>query len=171
MWPRPTATTSILQPDDERYDKPWDLIAACIAWLRDDPRIVAEFGDDADSATGLKFVSDVEPPGANEPYVVFDEPMEVESYESRDQSNRRSSLVQGVFHLTVFDSEKLAVRKKADMVAASLQDAPLAFVDGVLVYLRRTERRFPIVTAPGVVSNVTAYKRVVEFTYMIERFF
>jgi hypothetical protein len=170
MWPRPTATTSILQPDDERYDKPWDLIAACIAWLRDDTRIVAEFGDDADSATGLKFVSDVELPGTEPPYAVFSEPTEIEHYESVDHTNRISSLVEGVFHLTVHDVEKLAVRRLADLTAASLQDAPLVFTDGVLIYLRRSERRFPIVAVPGVAANVTAFKRVVEFTYMIERF-
>lgn len=171
MWPRPIATTSILQPAEDQYDKPWDLIAACIAWLRKDERIVAEFGDVKGSERSRKFVSDVELPGTNPPYAVFDEPMEIESYESADQSGRYSSLVQGSFNLSIFDVEKLAVRRKADMVAASLQDAPLLFTDGVLIYLRRSERRFPTVTTNGVGSNVTTYKRVVEFVYMIERFF
>jgi hypothetical protein len=113
----------------------------------------------------------VELPRSGPPYAVFDEPMEVEHYESRDGSGRISSLVEGVFHMTVYDSEKLTTRQRADMIAASLQDAPLVFVDGGLVYLRRSERRFPVVVASGPGSEVAAFKRVVEFTYMIERFY
>jgi hypothetical protein len=113
----------------------------------------------------------VELPRTDLPYAVFDEPMEVEHYESRDGSNRYSSLVEGAFHLTVYDAEKLAVRKRADMVAASLQDAPLVFTDGELLYLRRSERRFPTATVPPAGGGATLYKRIVEFTYMIERFF
>lgn len=170
-WPRPVVTTSILQPDSARADKPWDLIAACIARLRRDARIVAEFGDAGGAANPRKFVSDVATPDTAPPYVVFDEPMEVEDYETLDDSHRYSSLVRGSFNASIFDAGKLSARRRADMVAASLQDAPLVFVDGLLIYLRRSERRFPTVTVPGVGSDAASYKRTVEFVYMIERFF
>jgi hypothetical protein len=171
MWPTPQVRTSILQPDDQRYTKPWDLIAACIAHLRSDPAIVAAFGDAKGVAGKDKFVSDVELPKTDLPYAIFDEPDESEDYETQDQTNRYSSTIRGVFHLTVLADEKLAARRLGDMAAASLNDAPLVFQDGVLMYLRRSERRFPIVAATGPGPNVTMFKRVVEFMYMIERFF
>jgi hypothetical protein len=168
-WPRPSVSTSILQPDSERFDKPWDLIAACIAWLRKDARIVAEFGDAKGSETSQKFVSDVELPGTNLPYAVFSEPIEIDGYETRDQTGAVPVFAEGVFHLTVFDSEKLRVRQRADMLSASLTDAPLVFTDGVLIYLRRIEKIFPSVTASGPGASTTMFKRVLEFTYMIGR--
>jgi hypothetical protein len=171
MWPTPQLRTSILQPDDQRYTKPWDLIAACIAHLRSDPAIVAAFGDAKGVAGKDKFVSDVELPKTDLPYAIFDEPQEIEDYETQDQTNRYSSTIRGVFHLTVLADEKLAARRLGDMAAASLNDAPLVFQDGVLMYLRRSERRFPVVAATGPGPNVTMFKRVVEFMYMIERFF
>lgn len=169
MWPPPHVATSILQPDDERFDKPWDLIAACIARLRADPAIVASFGDVKGSEAAEKFVSDVELPKTDLPYAVFDEPMEVESYESMDASGRIPSLVEGFFQLTIFDREKQGVRRLADATAAALHDAPLVFSDGVLIHLRRTERRFPIVKVGGSGQNVTMFKREIEFEYKIGR--
>lgn len=169
-WPKPIMTTSILQPDSQRYDKPWDLIAACIAWLRTKPEIVAAFGDDATSSTSLKFTSDIEPPKTDAPYAVFNEPEEFDGYETIDHTGRPSSLAEGYFQLSVYATEKLLVRKLADMVAASIDDAPLVFTDGVLVYLRRSERKFPTFTSPGTGANVTMFKRLLEFEYKIERY-
>lgn len=168
---RPITATSILQPDAERYTKPWDLIAACIAWLRSKPEITAAFGDAPTSASTTKFVSDLELPTSKMPYAIFSEPMEHETYETPDQTGRFSSLVTGYFVITVLWTEKQTSRKLADLVAASLQDAPLVFTDGVLMYLRRSERRSPIVTTPGADEEGTRYKRIIEFEYRIERFF
>ncbi|MDR3582572.1 MAG: hypothetical protein P4L67_04835 [Candidatus Pacebacteria bacterium] len=171
MWPAPQVKTSILQPDDQRYDKPWDLIAACIAWLRTKPAIVAAFGDVKGAPTGEKFVSDVELPKTDPPYVVFSEPREFEDYESRSSRGAHGSIINGVFLIEVVATEKLLARQMADAVAASLQDAPLVFSDGVLLYLRRTERQFPKFKATGPGGNVTLYKRIIEFEYFIERYF
>jgi hypothetical protein len=171
IWPGPTFATSILQPDDQRYTKPWDLIAACIAWLRSKPEVVAMFGDVASSSTLLKFTSDVEPPRTGMPYAVFNEPEEVEHYETEDGSRRLSSTVYGAFQINVYAREKLLVRQYADSIGEALNDAPLVFTDGVLVYLRRSERLFKSMTTPGPTPDVTAFKRIVEFNYVIERYF
>jgi hypothetical protein len=170
LWPAPLASMSIRQPDVERYDKPWDLIAACIAWLRTKPHVVAEFGDVKGTPTGEKFVSDVALPKTDLPYAIFSEPEEVEEFESPDQDERISSRVHGVFQIHVHDREKLLARQKADNVAEALNDAPLVFTDGVLMYLRRSTRRYPTYQSVGPGANVAAYVRVVEFNYMIERF-
>ena len=53
---------------------------------------------------------------------------------------------------------------------AWLNDAPLVFADGVLVYLRRTNRQYPVFTEKGPQSNVVIFCRVLEFAYLIERY-
>lgn len=171
MWPRPIASQSIYQFPGNMVEKPWDLIAACIAWLRQQPTIVAAFGDVKGSKTSQKFVSDVELPKTSPPFVVFNEPIEVESYETADGSGMRGSKVDGLFEIHVYATGKLDSRQKADTVAASLQDAPLQFTDGVLLYLRRTERKFPSFRSPGPDDDVALYHRIVEFHYIIERYF
>ena len=171
MWPRPIASQSRYQFPGNMIEKPWDLIAACIAWLRQDAAIVAAFGDIKGSRTHEKFVSDIDLPRTPPPYAVFDEPTEFENYESPDQDGLSSSVARGVFNLTVYTTEKLVARQYGDMLAASLNDAPLIFTDGILLYLRRSERRWPTFTSPGEGKNVTLYKRVLEFDYLIDRYF
>lgn len=171
MWPKPIASQSIYQFPGNMIEKPWDLIAACIAWLRRDAAIVAAFGDVKGSKRNQKFVSDVELPKTDPPYAVFDEPTEFENYESPGQDGLSSSVARGMFNLTVYTTEKLVARQYADMLAASLNDAPLQFTDGILLYLRRSERRWPTLTSPGNGENVTLYKRVLEFEYLIDRYF
>lgn len=171
MWPRPIASQSIYQFPGNMIDKPWDLIAACIAWLRNDAAIVAAFGDVKGSHRNQKFVSDIELVKTSPPYAVFDEPTEIENYETPDQDGLSSSVANGLFKLTVYTNEKLVARQYAEMLAASLNDAPLKFTDGILLYLRRSERRWPTLISPGNGENVTLYKRVLEFEYLIDRYF
>ena len=47
-----------------------------------------------------------------------------------------------------------ATRQLAEQVVAVLNDAPLTFLDGVLVYFRRSDRRFPTMRTQGVQANV-----------------
>lgn len=150
-------------------DKPWDLIAACIAWLRADSAVATAFGEGVGSTGKRKFVSDYAPPLSELPYAVFNEPSEVENYETTD-SRGPSSLAAGVFVVEVFADEKLRTRRLADRLAASLNDAPLTFMDGVLIHLRRSERKFPTFKAAGPDGGATVYKRVLEFEYLIERY-
>ena len=144
---------------------PPDLIAACIAWLRQQPQIVSAFGD---SATTPKFVSDILPRSLGPPYLVFYEPHEDEEYETID-ARGPSTIAEGVFHVDLVGTGKFAVRQLAEQVAAALNDAPLTFLDGVLVYLRRSVRHYPTFRTAGPSANVVEFKRILEFEYKIER--
>jgi hypothetical protein len=145
---------------------PPDLVAACIAWLRQQPAIVTAFSD---SATTPKFGSDISPRDTNPPWLDFFEPDEEEGYESVDYTGQPSSLCDGTLGIELVGTGKLAVRLLADQVAAVLNDAPLVFQDGVLVYLRRTKRKYPSFREAGPGTNVVLYKRYLEFDYKIER--
>lgn len=171
MRPRPIVQKSAYQFPGNMVDKPWDLIAACIAWLYATPDVANAFGGAADATGRRKFFSDYALPKTSPPYAVFNEPVEVENYETPDDSGLRSSVAHGVFELEVFATEKLVARQLADMIARSLNDAPLVFTDGILLYLRRSERRYPTLRSPGDGENVTLYKRTLEFEYHIDRYF
>ena len=145
---------------------PPDLVAAIIAWLRQQQAIVAAFGD---SATTPKFGSDLVSTKTAPPYLTFFEPDEDESYESADFTGLPSSLTDGTLGCDLVGTGKLQVRQLAEQVAAVVNDAPLTFQDGVLVYLRRTTRKFPTFTETGPGTNVLIYKRYMEFDYKIER--
>jgi hypothetical protein len=149
---------------------PPDLIAACIAWLRLNAPIVAAFGD---AAATEKFGSDIEARGTAPPYLVFYEPEEDEGYETADYTGSPSSLADGTFFVEVVGPQtlgKLGTRQLAEQVVASLNDAPLTFLDGVLVYLRRSGRKYPTFRASGPGSNIVLWKRIIEFQYKIERY-
>jgi hypothetical protein len=149
---------------------PPDLIAACIAWLRLQAPIVAAFGDAVGSE---KFGSDIAAGGTQPPYLEFNEPEEDEGYETEDQTGLPSSLAEGVFYAELVGSQamgKLGTRQLAEQVVAVLNDAPLTFLDGVLVYLRRSKRRYPTFKSYGPGSNIVTWKRVLEFEYKIERY-
>ena len=145
---------------------PNDLVAAAIAWLRLQPSIVAAFGD---STMTPKFGSDLALTKTAPPYLEFSEPDEDESYESADYTGQPSSLTDGVLGLDLVGTGKLQVRLLAEQIAAELNDAPLTFTDGVLVYLRRTTRKYPTFRETGPGTNVVIFKRYLEFDYKIER--
>jgi hypothetical protein len=149
---------------------PPDLVAACIAWLRLHPAIVAAFGD---TAAAQKFGSDLHQRDTDPPYLSFMEPDEDEGYETVDASGLPSSLCTGTLALEVCGGGgsrgKLYVRQLAELVVKALNDAPLTFQDGNLVYLRRNRRKFPVFKEPGPQGNVQIYKRILEFDYHIER--
>ena len=79
---------------------PPDLIAACIAWLRTNPALVASFGDDPLTGTP-KFFSDIAIRNTTTPYLEFSEPMEVEGYETIDYTRQFSSLASGTFEIQI----------------------------------------------------------------------
>lgn len=117
-----------------------------------------------------KIFSDIGERDTPLPYICFSEPEETEGYETPDSvGGSGSSMATGVFVLEVYHETKIAARQLADLLADYINDAPLEFLDGVLVYLRRSTRRYPTlrVLAPG--TGVVQYKRVLEFVYMIER--
>jgi hypothetical protein len=145
---------------------PPDLVAAVIAWIRQQPALVSAFGD---SPTTQKFGSDLAAPKTGYPYLNFFEPDEDESYETADQTGLVSSVADGTLALEIVASGKLQVRQLSEQVAAVINNAPLTFADGNLIYLYRTTRKFPTVTGTGPGTNVVVFKRYLEFDYKIER--
>jgi hypothetical protein len=154
---------------------PPDLVAACIAWLRLQPAIVAAMGEVPATATTPaveKFFSDIAARSVNPPYLGFFEPDEVEGYETEDYTGLNSTLTDGTLAFELVGSQalgKLGTRQLAEAIVAVLNDAPLTFLDGVLVYLRRSERRYPTFRESGPGTNVVMWKRVCEFDFKIER--
>jgi hypothetical protein len=149
--------------------QPPDLVAACIAWLRLSPTIVAAMGE---TATVEKFFSDYTTRSTAPPYLAFYEPEETEGYESLDTTGLTSALTDGLlaFELVAPQSlGKLGTRQLAEAIVSRLNDAPLTFADGTLVYFRRSERRFPTFREAGSGTNAVVWKRVCEFTFKIER--
>ena len=146
---------------------PPDLVAAVIAWIRQQPAMVTAFGD---SVSTPKFGSDISAPGTKVPYLNFFEPEEDESYETADQlTGLVSSVADGMLAMELVGTGKLQVRQLAEQIAAIVNNAPLTFSDGNLLYLYRTERRYPSYKVQGPGSNVVAFKRYLEFKYQIER--
>jgi hypothetical protein len=166
QWPRPIMRQTTYQTAANMVDGPWDIIAASILQLRNTPTIVSAFGDGGYPAP--KFFSDITPRDIDPPYLVFYEPQEVETFETTDGSTP-SSLVEGVYRIDVFATGKLAARQLSEYVADCLNDAPLYFQNGVLIYLRRVQRQYPTLEVPGTGTNVVLFKRMIEFEYKFER--
>lgn len=148
---------------------PLDLVAACIAWLRLNVAIVAAFGDTIQTE---KFGSDLAARGTSPPYLEFFEPEEDETYETIDATGLPSSVTYGLLGMEIIGSQamgKLGTRQLAEQVVAALNDAPLTFLDGVLLYLRRANRRYPTFKGQGPGQNIIVWKRAIEFRYEIER--
>lgn len=146
-----------------------DLVAACIAWLRLNAAIVAAFGD---TVATPKFGSDIAARGISPPYLEFYEPEEDESYETADGTGLPSTLADGLlsFDLVCPGSlGKLGTRQLGELVIEALNDAPLTFLDGVLVYLRRTKRHYPTFRGGGPGNNIVIWKRTMDMDYKIER--
>ena len=171
-WPRTTIVRPYMYTGAPPTPTPgpqgiwFDIIAASIDWLRQSAAIVSCFGDV--KGTADKFASDAEPPGIDPPYAVFHEPEEVESFETTN-GIAVSSLVDGVYRVEVFGTGKLLTRRLSEAVADRLNDAPLLFTNGDLIYLRRSARKYPTLEVPGTGTNVAMFKRMVEFEYQFER--
>lgn len=154
-------------PDPILYG-PYDIISASIAWLRTNTSLVTTFGDS--HSTGIdKFTSDTEARSINPPYAVFHEPQEAESFESKDPSGLRSSLVEGIFTIEVFSTGKLTTRQYTRQIGDWLSDAPLTFQEGTLVYIKAVDRQYPTLKESGPGTNIVMFKRAIDFEYKFER--
>jgi hypothetical protein len=164
FWPQAYRASQTVMPGIAV--PPPDLVAAAIAWLQAQPAVASAFGS---TATALKFGSDLAIRNTPPPYVEFFEPTEDESYETKDGTGLPSSLTDGTLGMELVGTGKLAVRLLAELVASTLNDAPLVFQDGVLIYLRRSTRKYPTFRESGPGANVVIFKRHLEFDYKIER--
>lgn len=115
------------RPGGTPADLPDDLVDAVVARalaLLVGPGTLAWFG------TGLA------PPGVVLPYAELAEPEEDDSYWTTDGDG----LAEGHLEIACFAATKKAARAIGDRVAGALEDAPLRFAAGILVYLRQSGR-------------------------------
>ncbi len=170
--PRPIVSKTVIAPSgtpDPIGYGPYDIISASIAWLRTNATLVATFGDS--HATNVdKFTSDTEARSIDPPYAVFSEPQEFESFESKDPTGQRSSVVEGQFTIEVFSTGKLTTRQYSKQIGDWLSDAPLVFQEGVLIYLKAVERQYPTLRTSGPGENIVMFKRAVDFEYKFEKY-
>jgi hypothetical protein len=148
---------------------PYDLVAACISWLRNQPALVAAFGDNPPNSPA--FFSDIAARGEQPPWLCFDEPRATAEFESADSTGQPSATWTGQLYCEVAATGKLSARTLADQVESVLNQAGInmVFSNGVLIYFRASDQEFPTFREPGTGSNIVMYKRGLLFDYIIER--
>ena len=133
---------------------PWDLFDAAIAWLRATPAVTT-------LATGGLHAGYAGPGPKVMPYVEVYEPNESDSFDSAGQVAR------GSLQLNVYAGSRPELRALSAALMAALQDAPLVFVSGTLLYLRPAGRSFQKETDPAP-GGVACYQEVRMFTYIVD---
>jgi hypothetical protein len=146
-----------------------DLPSAIIAKLRATPAVVSAFGEDTSSTATTKFHADVAHK-AELPWCVYEEIGEDPRPVSVDSEGLTNYFCQGRIAFTVVASGKKEARTLADLIASTLNDAPLTFDDGELLEFRTEANRArpdPDI-GPG---SPAMFQRVVVFLYMCQRVF
>jgi len=162
LWPKPMIVTPL---NTNQSNPAGDLVAAAIAYLRSSS--LPSFGD---SPTTPKYFTDLQPPGTAVPYIAFDSPDEERTYESDGTWLAEGTLtVEIACGNTTPGGAKTSARLLAEAVSAILQDAPLFFTEGDLIYFRRSERKYRAIKETGPGSNIVIYKRPIEFKYFYEQ--
>ncbi len=150
-----------------------DIISAAVGYLHGTPAVAVPFGD---TSVVSKFWTDyaawnsqtLEP---SYPYLIFQEPQEAETYESESETSDSSSVSDGIVDFDVLAPSKTSARLLATLVAQTLNDAPLEFDDGGLIYFRHVSKTFPLQTTIGIDGQATVFKRTTRFRFLIEHGF
>ncbi len=150
-----------------------DILSAAVGYLHGNPTVAIAFGD---TSTVSKFWTDyaawnsqtLEP---SYPYLIFQEPQESETYESESETSDSSYTSDGIVDFDVLAPSKTSARQLADLVAKTLNDAPLVFDDGGLIYFRHVSKTFPLQTTIGIDGQATVFKRTTRFRFLIEHGF
>ena len=152
-----------------------DLMASVITYLRLNASLVSAFADNP--PVYPKFWSNYDAlqksnldPTAIMPYLVFVEPQETKSYETKDATGNRSDVAVGVIAMDVFAPGELEARQLAEDVADYLNDCDesLLFPGIGLFYFRRTVQAMPPSTGTGPDGSPTIFRRSIQFKYFYE---
>jgi hypothetical protein len=141
---------------------PPDLPAAMVAWLGQNATVTAAFG-------GAPFFAETVTPGTAFPYAYYEEPREQLTFQSPDASGQVQYFGRGEITWNVVTSGKLTSRQLGELIGGSLNDAPLTFLDGTLLELRWSNPWSQSIRALGAAGNIPAFRRVLVFTYMVQR--
>jgi len=144
---------------------PTDLLAAVADWLESDDDVVMALGHDAEDDP--RIFSD-EARGCELPYLVIVDVSDVPSYESLDSDSSIPITQRAQVQVSVFANGKTESKTLAKLVRNSLNDAPLVFDEGVLLYLRLDSDRGIPEPRPGPGSQVTVYHRALTFSAIVE---
>ncbi len=143
-------------------------MAAVVAQLRATPDVVTALGEDLTVEGGTKIWSEDMAFKADPPWLTYNEPGGDFGYFTRGTDGKIPYLDEGSFEISIVAPGTQQARLIGDLVVTSLNDAPLRFADGRLMYLRG---RKPYFTPLNVVipDFPVAYKRVIDFDYMAQR--
>lgn len=142
-----------------------DFPSAIIAHLRGTPAVVAAFGEDTSAHATTKFWADVTPTKVNLPWATYEETGSEFMYMT---GTPPPSIETGQLRFITVTEEKKEARDLGRLLAETLNDAPLVFDDGLLMYLRAKAPFFvPIGNIlPGA---STGYSIVLVFDFMVQR--
>jgi hypothetical protein len=144
-----------------------DLPAAMIAWLRASPNVVAAFSENTASPATTKFWADEARQGTLLPWAVYEE-IDGDIQYMTTAGGVRNTIEAGVVRFIVVGEGKKATRDLGRLLTRTLDDAPLLFADGNLMYLRAKKPSF--VSVKDVIGDIpNAYARMVIFETMVNR--
>src|SRR5438094_849747 len=106
-----------------------------IGHLRASPAVVSGFAEDTTSPGTTKFWADAARRGVALPWAVYEE-LGGEVRAMTRAGGVAHAIEAGRVRFTVVAEGKAAARELARLLARTLDDAPLVFSDGVLMYLR-----------------------------------
>ena len=133
-----------------------------VAWLGQNSAVTSAFG-------GTPFYAETVTPEVAYPYAYYEEPSEDETFQSRDQSGQVQYFGRGEITWNVVTSGKLTSRQLGNLIGSALNDAPLTFLDGTLLELRWSNPWSQPIRELGAANNIPAFRRVLVFTYMVQR--
>lgn len=144
-----------------------DLPAAMIGWLRASPNVVAAFAENTASEATTKFWADSAKQGVQLPWAIYEE-IEGDIQYMSEAADVRNTIETGVVRFIVVSPGKKTARDLGRLLTKTLDDAPLLFADGILMYLR-AKKPFFVPIADVVADSPTGYARVVIFEAMVNR--
>jgi hypothetical protein len=138
---------------------PLDLLEAIVARLLGDV--------DVSGVVGSKVYSDFAR-GPVPPYLLIVDVSDKSEYESIDNADEITTLNRLMIQVSCFHTGKKTCKDMAKFVAAALNDAPLVFEDGDLLYLRLDSNKAIPEPTPGPGTATSIYHRALTFEAISE---
>lgn len=144
-----------------------DLPAAAIAWLRATPAVVSAFGEDTSAKATVKFHADKAWQGVRLPWATYVE-IDGDVQYMTGAGGVTNTIETGAVRFIVVSEDKKATRDLGRLLTQTLDDAPLVFDDGELMYLR-AKKPFFVPVAEVTDNAPSAYALVIIFETVVNR--